>query len=57
MSPRCCDNSLRSNANKSLQTDCPKQGLEIYYSDTDSLVLNGSLLSEYLDSAKLGLLN
>lgn len=28
--------------------------LQIYYSDTDSLVLNGPLPSEYLDSATLG---
>ncbi|RGB22184.1 DNA polymerase B 2 [Rhizophagus diaphanus] len=31
-----------------------KLGLELYYSDTDSLVLNGPLPSEYLDSAILG---
>lgn len=31
-----------------------KLGLEIYYSDTDSLVLNGPLPSEYCDSAELG---
>ncbi|PKB96384.1 DNA polymerase B 2 [Rhizophagus irregularis] len=29
-------------------------GLELYYSDTDSLVLNGPLPSKYLDSASLG---
>jgi len=29
-------------------------GLELYYSDTDSLVLNGSLPSEVCDSAALG---
>jgi len=31
-----------------------KLGLQIYYSDTDSLVVNGPLPEEYLDSAKLG---
>ena len=33
-----------------------KLGLEIYYSDTDSLVVNGQLPPEILDNAKLGLL-
>jgi hypothetical protein len=31
-----------------------KLGLEIYYSDTDSLVLNGPLPEDMIDSAKLG---
>lgn len=31
-----------------------KLGRKLYYSDTDSLVLNGPLPSEYCDSAKLG---
>jgi DNA polymerase elongation subunit (family B) len=31
-----------------------KLGLNLYYSDTDSLVLNGKLPEEYLDSATLG---
>lgn len=31
-------------------------GLNIYYSDTDSLILNGELPSEYCDPAQLGLL-
>ncbi|PKY60857.1 DNA polymerase B 2 [Rhizophagus irregularis] len=30
------------------------RGLELFYSDTDSLVLNGALPEEYLDSAILG---
>ena len=30
--------------------------LDIFYSDTDSLVVNGPLPSEYCDSAKLGML-
>jgi hypothetical protein len=30
--------------------------LELYYSDTDSLVLNAPLPDQHLDSAKLGLL-
>jgi len=33
-----------------------KQGLEIYYSDTDSLVTNGPLPREYCDEARLGML-
>jgi DNA polymerase elongation subunit (family B) len=32
------------------------QGLEVYYSDTDSLVLNGALPAQYIDKAKLGFL-
>ncbi|GBB99132.1 hypothetical protein RclHR1_34200001, partial [Rhizophagus clarus] len=31
-------------------------GLEIYYSDTDSLVVNGTLPEEYISSTELGLL-
>ncbi len=31
-------------------------GLDIFYSDTDSLVLSGKLSAEYIDPAKLGLL-
>lgn len=31
-----------------------KMGLEIYYSDTDSLVLNGPLPEQMIDSATLG---
>lgn len=31
-----------------------KLGLELFYSDTDSLVLNGALPPEHLDSATLG---
>jgi hypothetical protein len=31
-----------------------KMGLEIYYSDTDSLVLNGPLPEKFIDSATLG---
>nr|YP_008474713.1 truncated DNA polymerase [Glomus cerebriforme]AGJ98096.1 truncated DNA polymerase [Glomus cerebriforme] len=30
------------------------KGLDIYYSDTDSLVVNGALPPEVCDSAKLG---
>jgi hypothetical protein len=33
-----------------------KEKLDIYYSDTDSLVVNGPLPPEYCDSAKLGML-
>jgi hypothetical protein len=29
-------------------------GLEIYYSDTDSLVLNGELPKEYISNTELG---
>jgi hypothetical protein len=31
-----------------------RQGLSIYYSDTDSLVVNGELPSHLLDNAELG---
>jgi len=33
-----------------------QSGLDIYYSDTDSLVLNGPFPEEYCDPAKLGML-
>jgi hypothetical protein len=36
--------------------DALNLGLELYYSDTDSLVVNNPLPPEYCDSAKLGLL-
>jgi DNA polymerase elongation subunit (family B) len=36
--------------------DALKLGLSLYYSDTDSLVLDGPLPSKYLDDAKLGML-
>ena len=36
--------------------DAMSLGLEVYYSDTDSLVVNGPLPPKYIDDTELGLL-